>query len=112
MREYNSSLVSWGADMLSKRWSQPKLPIPGNMEVPFMRMVRVPESLQGPKTRKHCLRIVETLFLQSKVTSCVDVVAGELWCRLSAQVYNTREDFLQLASAMEQLSLLPPSPES
>ena len=35
-------------------------------------------------------------------------VAGELWCRLSAQVYNTHEDFLQLASAIEQLALSPP----
>ena len=112
MRECNSSLVSWGADLMSKRWSQPKLPIPDNMEVPFMRMVRIPESLQGPKTAKHGKMIAVTLFLQFKVTSCVEIVVGELWCRLSAQVYNTHEDFLQLASAMEQLSLSPPTTET
>ena len=108
MRDYNTSLVSWAADMVSERWSQPKLPIPHDMEVPFMRMVRLPESLQGPATNEYIRKLVVSLFMQYKVTSCVDAVAGELWCRLSAQVYNAREDFLQLASAMEQLALSPP----
>ena len=90
MRDYNTSLVSWAADMVSERWSQPKLPMPRDIEVPFMRMVRIPETLQKPATNEHTRKLVVSLFMRYKVTSYVDVVAGELWCRLSAQVYNTR----------------------
>ena len=65
----------------------------------------------SPRTshyNEHIKKLVVSLFMRYKVTSYVEVVAGELWCRLSAQVYNTHEDFLQLASAMEQLALSPP----
>ena len=62
-----------------------------------MRMVRIPESFQGSATNEHTGKLVVSLFMRYKVTSYIEVVAGELWCRrLSAQVYNACEDFLQL----------------
>ena len=46
-----------------------------------MRMVRIPESLQGSATNEHTRKLVVSLFMRYKKTSYVDVVAGELWCR-------------------------------
>lgn len=105
MRQYNSSLADWAADMVSKQWQQPVLPVPKNMEAPFMKMVRLPDFLQGPQTRDHALKIATLTYVKHKVTVCVDVVQEELWCRLSVQVYNTREDYLKLATTMAQLTL-------
>lgn len=108
MREYNSSLASWAADMLSQQWSEPKLAIPASMEAPSMRMIRLPAPLQGPRTEKYGTQVAIALYKQHQVAVAVNVVAGELWCRISAQVYNTREDYLHLASAMEKLARSPP----
>ena len=112
VREYNSSLVSWAVKMLSQEWSEPRLPIPEDMEAPCMRMVRVPVPLQGPRTQDYGKQLSVILFKQHKASCRVEVVAGELWCRFCAQVYNTREDYLCLASAMKELAQSPPDPQS
>ena len=100
---YNARLVEWAADMLSQRWNQPKLPIPTDMLVPFMRAVRLPDSLQGPQTFEYGRSLLQKLGSQG-VSCAVDLIGGELWTRISAQVYNFPEEYEKLAQVVEKMA--------
>ena len=101
---YNARLVDWAADMLSQRWNQPKLPIPVDMLVPFMRAVRLPEPLQGPQTLEHAKSLVQKFSYQG-VHCAVDLIGGELWTRVSAQVYNFPEEYERFAQVVELMAI-------
>ena len=93
---YCSDLCSWGAKMLSEKWSEPLLSIPDNMRVPNMALIRVPSVLQG----KDKADIVYALYRDYKIVSSIEVTAGEYWLRISCNVYNSRKDLEQLGEAV------------
>ena len=73
------------------------------MLVPFMRAVRLPDSLQGPQTFEYGRSLLKKL--GSKGVSCaVDLIGGELWTRISAQVYNFPEEYEKLAQVVEKMA--------
>ena len=51
------------------------------------------------------MEIVRQLAANFNVIAVVDIVDGKLWCRISTQVYNTKEDYTRLADAVEALAL-------
>lgn len=65
-----------------------------------MALIRVPGSLQG-KTNSS---LVSTLLNDYKIVcSSIEKTAGELWLRISCNVYNTRNDYMRLAEAVVDL---------
>ena len=92
---YCSNLSSWAANMLSNKWSEPKLPIPDDMLVPGMAVVRLPTVLQGDK-----VKVVEVLTYKYKISVAIEFTSGELWMRFCSNVYNTKEDYVRLADAV------------
>lgn len=100
---YNTELVAWAADMLSERWNQPKLPVPTDMLVPFMRAVRLPESLQGSQTFEYTRALIQK-FTDQGVNVAVDIIGGEVWTRISAHVYNFREEYERFAQVVEEMT--------
>ena len=47
--------------------------------------------------------LVRELSANFNVVAVIDIVDGKLWCRISTQVYNTQEDYIRLADAVQAL---------
>ena len=101
---YNRELSIWASDMLCKRWNVEPLPIAPELRSPFLAVVGMPNCF-GPPTVEVKMEIVRQLAANFNVIAVVDIVDGKLWCRISTQVYNTKEDYTRLADAVEALAL-------
>ena len=89
--------------MMSERLREPLIAAPSDMIPAYMCVVRFPENLQGEKTKAHGVKAQSVLRYQYNITACIDVIAGELWVRLSCAVYNKREDYERLVEALLDL---------
>ncbi len=85
--------------MLSERWSEPLLSVPEDMRTPNMAVIRIPTVLQD----KNVLSIVDTLYQEYKLVTAMETIAGQLWIRISCNVYNNESDYERLAEAMIDL---------
>lgn len=102
---YNRELSVWASEMLCKRWNVEPLPIAPELRSPFLAVVGMPKCF-GPPTAEVKTEIVRELSANFNVITVVDIVDGKLWCRISTQVYNTKEDYIRLADAVETLAFL------
>ncbi|XP_076091282.1 uncharacterized protein LOC143063175 isoform X2 [Mytilus galloprovincialis] len=94
IRDYTDDLLNTSTELLSSSWKTEKLQIPKSMEAPFMRLVRLPELKQ---TSMNSIddgerRIVE-IIINYGIVPCITFVDGKVYCRLSANVYNTKDDY-------------------
>ena len=89
--------------MLSVQLNQPKLPIPKEMECPYMGCVRLPSELQGDKTESTATNILKVLTYTYSINVKIDVIMDELWIRISCGVYNVEEDYRKLLNAILDL---------
>jgi hypothetical protein len=91
--------------MLATEWKTEVLPIPESMRAPFMACIRLPgvfTSAYGA-TRKAESEVRKDLFERYKVVTIVVCIQSSLWCRISANVYNTKDDYMKLADAVNRL---------
>ncbi|XP_070532231.1 uncharacterized protein [Ptychodera flava] len=103
IHNYCSQLISWAVDMLSEAWKTEKLQIPEDMRAPFMGMVALPDNLVKGKvqtTREGLHKMILQIYDKYNVVIACTVVEGSVWCRISAHVYNTRSDYLQIRDAI------------
>ncbi len=80
---YNQRLLGWATELLCQRWGVKPLPIPVDMQSPFLSVVgplNVPPSIAEPTVRGK-EGLMERLALEYNVCAVVDVIDGQLWCR-------------------------------
>ena len=66
-----------------------------------MSLVMLPPKKEYlPPSEASANRMMSDLFSQFNVQSVVQYIFGNLWCRLSVQNYNCKEDFERLAEAV------------
>ena len=134
MREYNSSLARAGAQFCAHAWGTETLLPPGadpSLCAPFLVPVRTPFDVRafltspnaGALTHEEAAaaadaddglneRVATAIFTHSRIqvqvvwwrSSAVPGGQGALFTRLSAQVYNTLDDYKKLAKAVQNLA--------
>lgn len=97
---YNSALSIWAGDMISKALNTKKLQIPVDMKAPFMTVVALPEMSQYPACAESCARLMSDVYKHSQVFVAFSYFNQRLWCRISSQVYNCKEDYYRLKDAL------------
>lgn len=95
IREYLDDLLCKATDLLTSSWKTEKLPIPKSMEAPFMRMIQVPK-LEGLSTIADGERRIIENMLNHGIICTLSYVGGKVYCRISANIYNTEEDYQKL----------------
>lgn len=91
--------------MLATEWKTEVLPIPESMRAPFMASIRLPSEFTTAYGTSHQSEFLmrKDLFERYKVVATVFSIQSSLWCRVSANVYNSKEDYLKLADAFSRL---------
>ncbi|XP_052092722.1 uncharacterized protein LOC127729107 isoform X2 [Mytilus californianus] len=89
---YVDDLLNKATNMLTTSWKTEKLQIPRSMEAPFMRMVRLPK-LKGLSSGDECENRIKDNILRHNIVCQISSVHGIAYCRLSANIYNTDEDY-------------------
>ena len=98
MRAHNHALAWNGAIRLAARWQRP-WQTPESM-VGCMAAVPLPRRLDGADAQ----RVRDALWFDHGIEIAVLARDGELWARVSAQVYNDDEDLERLADAVDALA--------
>lgn len=101
-------MLSKGVDFLKNSWKTTTLEIPKELESPFMRLVKLPYlkdfqtiSNQEPEYAAYKLmRVIQDIY---NVQCCVSFIQGHLYVRISCFVYNTIEDYISLANAINDI---------
>ncbi len=99
VRRYNHDLVLAAADSLATRWrtsTAAKPELSGSMAA-----VRLPARFKADKEAADRLRLA--LAHEARIEVPVTALAGDLWVRVSAQVYNEMADYDRLGQAIESL---------
>jgi len=98
IRSHNNRLASRAARRISAAWN---MPLDGPAELhASMAGVRIPEPLQ----RYSELGLMAELRVKHRINVAIVPIAGVLWARLSAQIYNTPADFERLESAISRMA--------
>ena len=93
--------------MLATEWKTEVLPLPESMRAPFMTCIRLPSEFQSiygtSRSSRKLLRI--DIFQCYKVVTAIVCIQSSLWCRISANVYNIKDDYVRLANAVYKMKL-------
>jgi isopenicillin-N epimerase len=106
MRTYNHALAWQSATSLAQRWGRP-FETPETM-IGCMVSVPMPERL-GPGDPVNARHVRDALLVEHGIEVPVLARAGQLWARLSIQVYNDESDIDRLAEAVDAIGLNPAS---
>jgi isopenicillin-N epimerase len=93
VQAHNLSLARQAGDMLAACWRTEVAASPDYSAA--MAAVRLPGRLPGD--RDSAARVALRLHREHRISAGVTALAGALWLRLSAQVYNEPEDYRRLA---------------
>jgi len=99
---HTKPLLDWAQDMLYQALGTNKLPIPYNMQAPFMRVIRlpIPQHSKYSMTREGGISLMKDLYIKHKVVVAVVAFSSQPWLRISANVYNCKEDYLYLRDVL------------
>jgi isopenicillin-N epimerase len=96
IRSWNHRLAWDAAQYLTSAWGTTFDP-PETM-VPTMVTVRLPEALGSTQAEAQALR--DRLLFEHRIEAPIHDASGQLWVRVSAQIYNDMSDIEQLASTI------------
>ena len=89
--------------MLCERFGETRL-ASEDMTVPYMASMRLPTALQGDKSRVHGEKLHKILMYEYKISTFIDPGSSDdMLLRISANIYNTKEDYYRLADALTDL---------
>ena len=99
---HTQPLLDWAQDMLCQALGTNKLPMPYNMQAPFMRVIRlpIPQHSKYSMTREGGISLMKDLYTEHKVVVAVVAFSSQPWLRISANVYNCKEDYLYLKDVL------------
>ena len=91
--------------MLAEAWNTEVLPIPDSIRAPCMAVIRIPCEISAAygATQEGAHKMITDVYNKYKVVATFVSVQASLWCRVSAQVYNVKEDYMHLAEAVLML---------
>ena len=94
--------MDWAVEMLCYRLSTVAHEIPASMRAPFIRIIKLPEWLytSNESMVEFAKYFPKTLMLDYKVNCDVTVFDKQPWLRISANIYNTKEDYTRLCDAI------------
>jgi len=93
---HTTDLLDWAQQMLCHELGTSVLAIPPSLQAPNMRVLKLPQ-LKGYGIRQEeSERLMTDMILKHNCVTCVNFFSGELYLRISANVYNTREDYITL----------------
>ncbi|XP_033743677.1 uncharacterized protein LOC117329706 isoform X2 [Pecten maximus] len=101
--EYNTELLQQAVDLLVSSWETHTLAIPKSMEAPCVRMIRLPLLKDYDGIAKDAVRLVDDLYAKYDIQTQAFCVQGQLYLRLSIQVYNELDDCRALISVINSL---------
>ena len=96
MRAWNHRLATGAAAALAAAWGT-RVDAPPALHG-AMAAVRLPDRLQG----RDAPGLMESFYRRSRVIAAVAEIGGELWARISAQVYNAPGDYARLDRAVRR----------
>ena len=75
------------------------------MRAPFMAVIRLPGELSAAygATQKGAYKMMSDVYYKYNVIAYFISIQASLWCRVSVQVYNVKEDYMQLGEVVLQL---------
>jgi isopenicillin-N epimerase len=94
MRAHNHALACEAAQLLSQTWQQPV----GGPPALLGSMATIGLPLADPATQEQASAINARLLDEHRIEVPVFPFAGRLWLRISAQIYNTLDDYKRLAA--------------
>lgn len=91
--------------MLAESWDTEVLSLPESMRAPCMAVVRLPAELSAAygATYEGAQQMTTDVFNKYKVVTIFVCLQASLWCRVSAQIYNVKEDYMVLAEVVLKL---------
>src|SRR5437660_9303012 len=93
-RAYCHSLVVAAGDQIARAWGEP-LGGPPHLHG-FMMAFRLPPRCPRAATRESAAQLQSLLMREHRVAVAVMPIGGALWTRISAQVYNSAQDYERL----------------
>jgi isopenicillin-N epimerase len=97
VRAYNHRLVLAAAARLAAAWGTP-LDGPGALHGSLVA-IRLPDALQRCDHRELAADLLE----RHRIVAAINALDGQLWLRISAQVYNAPQDYERLARAVLEM---------
>jgi isopenicillin-N epimerase len=110
--QYNKNLMTWATEYLSKLWNTHSL-LPEWQRAPFVSNVRLPiewpvKNNHQPLTKEEviivCDAIMDLLLDHFGIVVRVGAFQGEMYARISAQMYNEKADYEKLGAAVLKLT--------
>jgi isopenicillin-N epimerase len=95
---YMHALAREAAGLLSERWGT----TPGAPDDMIGAMITVPLPEAAGTTTDQATRLRLALLVEDRIEVQLHAWRGRLWTRISAQVYNDREDIMRLADAVQR----------
>ena len=93
--DYVAPLLDWAVDMLCTAFSTQPLAIPNSMRAPFMRVIGCPAWLNHINTMKLANDFGQKMCEEENLNCKISIFNGATWIRISANIYNTREDYIK-----------------
>jgi isopenicillin-N epimerase len=95
VRRYCRELAASAADKIARAWRQP-LAGPPAMHASMMA-IRLPEAWQHAGATRESARRLQSEFIdRHRIAVAIMPIDGALWARISAQIYNSPEDYHRL----------------
>src|SRR5581483_9621122 len=102
VRQHNHSLLRQGLALLGDAFGVEPY-APDNM-IGSMGLIRAPEGFPFPETEDDRLKFQKTLRGKHKIMANPSFFQnGQMWLRISAQIYNNPEDYKKLADAINAM---------
>ncbi|XP_069131369.1 uncharacterized protein [Argopecten irradians] len=100
---YCSDLLDEAANKMVKEWGTHKLPVPKEMEAPCMRLIKLPKLTGYSPTTNDALRLFADIYSRFNIQVVTICGYGDMYVRISANVYNTASDYDKLIAAIREL---------
>ncbi|KAL5012702.1 hypothetical protein ScPMuIL_011253 [Solemya velum] len=101
---YNMTILEEVVDRLVKTWDTSQLEIPKSMEAPCMRVIKLPDIPGYPNTEEGVYSLHTDMFKRYDIQTNVILVKKQLCIRLSANVYNSVDDYWKLEKAILEIA--------
>jgi len=96
IEDYTRDLLDWAQQMLCHELGTSVLAIPPALQARNMRVLVLPPLNGFAVKREDAERFMTDIILKHNCVTCVNFFSGELYLRISANVYNVREDYIVL----------------
>ncbi|EQC42412.1 hypothetical protein SDRG_00148 [Saprolegnia diclina VS20] len=113
---HNKGLIDWASSYLATLWGTEPL-LPPWQRSPFVSAIRLPiewpakkhakEPLSADEKLQVCEFVIDILMDQCQIVTKVLPIQGQMYIRISAQIYSERSDFERLGSAITRMTSCP-----